>query len=69
MRCRIRRLALDQARGTDNVYLEGRAVAATIVISGAEVLESLGGAIPKNRIQCALLPITALRGAMRVEGD
>jgi nitrogen fixation NifU-like protein len=60
------------AKGSASILfesLEGRAVAATIVISDAEVLESLGGAIPKNRIQCALLPISALRGAVRVEGD
>jgi nitrogen fixation NifU-like protein len=60
------------AKGSASILfesLEGRAVAATITISDAEVLASLGGAIPKNRIQCALLPIVALRGAVRVEGD
>ena len=60
------------AKGSASILfesLEGRVVAAAIAISDLEVLESLAGAIPKNRIQCALLPITALRGAMRVEGD
>ena len=49
--------------------LEGRTVAAIVGITDAEVLESLAGAIPNNRIQCALLPISALRGALRVKGD
>jgi nitrogen fixation protein NifU and related proteins len=60
------------AKGSASILfesLEGRTVAAAIAISDLEVLESLAGAIPKNRIQCALLPISALRGAVRVEGD
>jgi nitrogen fixation NifU-like protein len=54
------------AKGSASILfesLEGRAVAAAIAISDGEVLESLAGTIPKNRIQCALLPISALRGA------
>ena len=60
------------AKGSASILfesLEGRTVAAIVGISDAEVLESLAGAIPKNRIQCALLPISALRGAVRVESD
>ena len=60
------------ARGSASILFEslaGREVAAIVGISDAEVLESLAGAIPKNRIPCALLPISALRGAVRVEGD
>ena len=45
--------------------LEGRNAAAAVTISDREVLENLAGAIPKNRIQCALLPISALRSAVR----
>jgi nitrogen fixation protein NifU and related proteins len=59
------------AKGSASILfesLEGKTVAATIGISDAEVLESLAGAIPKNRIQCALLPISALRGAVCVKG-
>jgi nitrogen fixation NifU-like protein len=48
--------------------LEGWTVATIAAITDAEVLESLAGAIPKNRMQCALLPISALRGAVRSEG-
>jgi nitrogen fixation protein NifU and related proteins len=58
------------AKGSASILfesLEGRTVAAAIAISDGEVLESLAGTIPKNRIQCALLPISALRGAVRVE--
>jgi nitrogen fixation protein NifU and related proteins len=60
------------AKGSASILLqslEGRTVAAIVEISDAEILESLAGDIPKNRIQCALLPISALRGALRVEGD
>ena len=59
------------AKGSASILfesLEGRTVAAAIAISDAEVLDGLAGAIPKNRIQCALLPISALRGAVRSEG-
>ena len=59
------------AKGSASIIfesLEGRTVAAASAISDAEVLENLAGAIPKNRIQCALLPILALRGAVRSEG-
>lgn len=48
--------------------LEGKTVAAIVAITDAEVLESLEGAIPKNRVQCAMLPISALRAAVR-NGD
>jgi nitrogen fixation NifU-like protein len=60
------------AKGSASILfesLEGKTVAATIAISDAEILESLAGAIPKNRIQCALLPISALRGAVRRCGE
>jgi len=60
------------AKGSASILfesLEGRIVNAIAAISNAEILESLAGDIPKNRIQCALLPISALRGALRVEGD
>ncbi len=59
------------AKGSASILfesLEGREVAAIVGISDAEILESLAGAIPNNRIQCALLPISALRGAVRSEG-
>jgi nitrogen fixation NifU-like protein len=59
------------AKGSASIIfesLEGRTVAAASATSDAEVLENLAGAIPKNRIQCALLPILALRGAVRSEG-
>jgi nitrogen fixation protein NifU and related proteins len=60
------------AKGSASILfesLEGREVAAIVEISDAEILESLAGAIPNNRIQCALLPISALRGAVCVKGD
>jgi nitrogen fixation NifU-like protein len=56
------------AKGSASILfeaLEGRTVVAIAGISDAEVLENLAGAIPKNRFQCALLPISALRGAVR----
>jgi len=59
------------AKGSASILfesLEGGTVAAIVAISDAEVLESLAGTIPKNRIQCALLPIAALRGAVGSEG-
>jgi nitrogen fixation protein NifU and related proteins len=59
------------AKGSASILfesLEGKTVAATIAISDTEVLESLAGEIPKNRIQCAILPASALRGALRSEG-
>ena len=60
------------AKGSASILfesVEGRTLAAAIAISDLEVLESLAGAIPKNRIQCALLPISALRSAMRKRRD
>jgi nitrogen fixation protein NifU and related proteins len=59
------------AKGSASILfesLEGGTVAAIVGISDAEVLESLAGPVPKNRIQCALLPISALRGAVK-RGD
>jgi nitrogen fixation NifU-like protein len=59
------------AKGSASILfesLEGRTVATAIAISDAEILESFR-AIPKNRIQCALLPISALKGALRVEAN
>jgi nitrogen fixation NifU-like protein len=60
------------AKGSASILfesLEGRTAAAAIAISDLQVLENLAGAIPKNRIQCALLPISALRSAMRKRRD
>jgi nitrogen fixation NifU-like protein len=59
------------AKGSASILfesLEGRTLAAIVAITDAEVLRSLTGTIPKNRIQCALLPISALRGAVKREG-
>ena len=56
------------AKGSASILfesLEGRTAAAAMAITDLEVLENLAGAIPKNRIQCALLPISALRSAVR----
>jgi nitrogen fixation NifU-like protein len=56
------------AKGSASILfesLEGRTIAVAMAISDAEILVNLEGAIPKNRIQCALLPISALRGAVR----
>lgn len=56
------------AKGSASILfesLEGRTIAVAMAISDAEILANLEGAIPKNRIQCALLPISALRGAVR----
>jgi nitrogen fixation NifU-like protein len=58
------------AKGSASILfesLEGRTLAMIVAITDADVLESLAGAIPKNRIQCALLPISALRGAVKNE--
>jgi nitrogen fixation NifU-like protein len=56
------------AKGSASILfesLEGRTIAVAMAISDAEILANLEGAIPKNRIQCALLPISALRSAVR----
>jgi nitrogen fixation NifU-like protein len=56
------------AKGSASILfesLEGRTIAVAMAISDAEILANLEGAIPENRIQCALLPISALRGAVR----
>jgi len=58
------------AKGSASILfesLEGQTLAAVAAITDVDVLESLAGAIPKNRIQCALLPISALRGALKSE--
>ena len=59
------------AKGSASILfesLEGRTAVAAMAITDLEVLENLAGAIPKNRIQCALLPISALRSAVRQFG-
>jgi nitrogen fixation NifU-like protein len=58
------------AKGSASILfelLEGKAAGSITAISDAEVLEGLAGEIPKNRVQCALLPIAALRKALQVE--
>ena len=45
--------------------LEGIKIAAIGEISDDQVLENLGGPIRSNRVKCALLPVLALRGALR----
>ena len=60
------------AKGSASILfesLEGRTAAAAMAITDLEVLENLAGAIPKNRIQCALLPISALRSAVKKRRD
>ena len=60
------------AKGSASILfesLEGKTLNAIEEISDTEVLESLAGDIPQNRIQCALLPISALRGALRNGGS
>jgi len=60
------------AKGSASILfesLEGRTAAAAMAITDLEVLENLAGGIPKNRIQCALLPISALRSAVRSRRD
>lgn len=47
--------------------IEGMKPAAITAISEAQILEDLGGGIETSRIKCALLPILALRGALRNE--
>jgi nitrogen fixation NifU-like protein len=47
------------------VSLEGMTPAAITDISDNQVLENLGGPIGNNRVRCALLPLAALRGAIR----
>jgi nitrogen fixation protein NifU and related proteins len=50
--------------------IEGMTPAAIIDVSDEQVLEALGGPIKRHRVRCALLPIFALRGAIRSnEGD
>ncbi len=45
--------------------LDGMTLAAITDISDDQVLENLGGPIDSNRVKCALLPVIALRGAIR----
>jgi len=56
------------AKGSASILLEsiaGMGAAAIGAISDAQVLESLGGPIETARVKCALLPLAALRGAVR----
>lgn len=45
--------------------LEGMTPTTITEISDGQVLENLGGPISSNRVGCALLPLIALRGAIR----
>lgn len=45
--------------------VEGMTLAFITGIGDYQVLENLGGPIQSNRVKCALLPIIALRGAVR----
>ena len=45
--------------------LTGMTIAGVAKIRDARVLRNLGGPIQKSRSECALLPIAALRGAIR----
>jgi nitrogen fixation NifU-like protein len=45
--------------------IEGRIPAALTDLSDEQVLGSLGGAVESNRVQCALLPVIAFRGAIQ----
>ena len=45
--------------------LKGMTISGVSEISDAQVLRNLGGPIRHNRSKCALLPIAALRGAIR----
>jgi nitrogen fixation NifU-like protein len=49
--------------------LKGMTMAGVSEISDAQVLRNLGGPIRNNRSKCALLPIAALRGAIRNVDD
>jgi nitrogen fixation NifU-like protein len=49
--------------------LKGMTMAGVSEISDAQVLRNLGGPIRNNRSKCALLPIAALRGAIRNADD
>lgn len=49
--------------------LKGMTIAGVSEISDAQVLRNLGGPIRNNRSKCALLPIAALRGAIRKADD
>jgi nitrogen fixation NifU-like protein len=56
------------AKGAASILLEsieGMSGPAIGAISDAQVLGSLGGPIESARVQCALLPLFALRGAIR----
>ena len=45
--------------------VEGMTLASITGIGDYQVIENLGGPIQSNRVKCALLPIIALRGAVR----
>lgn len=45
--------------------LEGRRPAAITDLTDEQVLGSLGGPIKSHRVQCALLPVIAFRGAIQ----
>ena len=49
-------------------FIEGMKAAAIPGIRDEQILQNLGGPIRSNRTKCALLPIVALRGAVR-SGD
>lgn len=58
------------AKGSASILfesLEGMRGAAIAAISDNQVLENLGGPIKDSRVKCALLPLIALRGAIRSE--
>lgn len=55
------------AKGAASILLEsieGMKSAAIAAVSDTQVLEDLGGPIESARVKCALLPLSALRGAM-----
>jgi len=56
------------AKGSGSILLqsiEGMTGAAIAAITDAQLLDSLGGPIESARVKCALLPLAALRGAVR----
>lgn len=55
------------AKGSASILLEsieGMKDGAITAISDAQVLENLGGPVESARVKCALLPLSALRGAI-----
>jgi nitrogen fixation protein NifU and related proteins len=56
------------AKGSASILfesLEGMRGAAITAISDGQVLANLGGPVKDSRVKCALLPLVALRGAIR----